>query len=71
MFSSMKVGTRLAIAFAIVVVLLGAIITVGVNRMAAINEGLRAVTEENNAEMAHAVGLRSGDLRVLDLRSAT
>jgi methyl-accepting chemotaxis protein len=59
MFSSMKVGTRLAIAFAIVVVLLGTIIAVGVNRMAAINEGLRAVTEENNAEMAHATALRS------------
>jgi methyl-accepting chemotaxis protein len=59
MFSSMKVGTRLAIAFAIVVVLLGTIIAVGVNRMAALNEGLRVVTEENNAEMAHATVLRS------------
>jgi methyl-accepting chemotaxis protein len=60
MFSSMKVGTRLAIAFAVVVVLLAAVIAVGVNRMAAINEGLRVVTEQNNAEMTHAVGLRSG-----------
>jgi methyl-accepting chemotaxis protein len=59
MFSSMKVGTRLAIAFGVVVVLLGAIISVGVNRMALINEGLRVVTEENNAEMFHAVGLRA------------
>jgi methyl-accepting chemotaxis protein len=59
MFSSMKVGTRLAIAFAIVVVLLGTIIAVGVNRMAAVNEGLRVVTEENNAEIAHATALRS------------
>ncbi|HEY2399869.1 MAG TPA: methyl-accepting chemotaxis protein [Steroidobacteraceae bacterium] len=59
MFSSMKVGTRLAIAFGVVVVLLSAVIAVGVNRMAAINEGLRVVTGENNAEMAHAVALRS------------
>jgi methyl-accepting chemotaxis protein len=58
MFSSMKVGTRLAIAFGVVVVLLGAIIAVGVNRMAAINEGLRVVTEENNVEMSHATDMR-------------
>ena len=58
MFSSMKVGTRLAIAFGIVVVLLGTIIAVGVNRMAAVNEGLRVVTEENNVEIAHATSLR-------------
>lgn len=59
MFSSMKVGTRLAIAFGVVVVLLSAVIAVGVNRMAAINEGLRVVVEENNAEMAYATALRS------------
>jgi len=64
MFSSMKVGTRLAIAFGVVVVLLSAVIAVGVNRMAAINEGLRVVTEENNAEMAHAVAMRSAGFQL-------
>jgi methyl-accepting chemotaxis protein len=59
MFSSLKVGTRLAIAFGIVVVVLSAVIAVGVNRMAAINEGLRVVTEENTSEMLHASALRS------------
>jgi methyl-accepting chemotaxis protein len=59
MFSSMRVGTRLAIAFGVVVVLLGAVIFVGVNRMASINDGLRIVTEENNAEMAHAISMRA------------
>ncbi len=59
MFSSLKVGTRLAIAFTIVVALLSAVIAVGVNRMAAINEGLRTVTEENNVEMGHATALRN------------
>src|SRR6185369_11073461 len=58
MFSSMKVGTRLAIAFGVVVILLGAIIAVGVGRMAAINEGLRVVAEENNLKMKHAVDMR-------------
>src|SRR5947209_6413388 len=59
MFSSMRVGTRLAIAFGVVVVLLAAVIFVGVNRMASINEGLRVVTEENNAEVLHAISLRA------------
>jgi len=59
MFSSMKVGTRLAIAFGLVVVLLGAVLTVGINRLAQINEGMRTITQENNVEIAHAIALRA------------
>ena len=59
MFSSMKVGTRLAIAFGLVVVLLGAVLTVGVNRLALINEGVRTITQQNNVETAHAIALRA------------
>jgi len=58
MFSSMKVGARLAIAFALVVVLLGAILAVGVNRLALINEGVRTITQENNVEITDASKLR-------------
>lgn len=59
MFSGMRVGTRLAIAFAVVIALLVAIVAVGVNRMASINEGLRTITDENNVEMSHAMTMRS------------
>ena len=59
MFSSMKVGTRLGVAFGLVVVLLGAVLTVGVNRLAQINEGMRTITQENNVEIAHAIALRA------------
>jgi methyl-accepting chemotaxis protein len=58
MFSSMKVGTRLAIAFSVVVILLGAVLAVGLNRLALINEGVRTITMENNVEMNHATALR-------------
>jgi methyl-accepting chemotaxis protein len=58
MFSSMKVGARLAIAFALVVVLLAAVLMVGVNRLAMINEGVRTITKENNVEMNLATGMR-------------
>ena len=59
MFSGMKVGARLAIAFAVVIILLLAIVAVGVNRMASINEGVRTITEENNVEMLHATAMRT------------
>ncbi|MGC1457719.1 MAG: methyl-accepting chemotaxis protein [Steroidobacteraceae bacterium] len=55
----MKVATRLAVAFTIVLLLLLAVVGLGVSRLALINEGLRTITEENNVEMAHAIGMRS------------
>jgi methyl-accepting chemotaxis protein len=58
MFSNVKVATRLSMAFAIVLLLLLAVVGLGVSRLALINEGLRAITEENNVEMAHALGMR-------------
>ena len=58
MFSNMKVATRLAVAFTIVLLLLLAVVGLGVSRLALINEGLRAITEENNVEMSHALGMR-------------
>ena len=58
MFSNMKVATRLSVAFAIVLLLLVAVVGLGVSRLALINEGLRSITEENNVEMTHALGMR-------------
>jgi hypothetical protein len=60
MFSNLKVGTRLSIAFGLVVVLLGAVVTVGVDRMAQINTGVRHIAEENNVEMLNAQAMRKG-----------
>ncbi len=59
MFSNMKVATRLTVAFGIVMLLLLAVVGLGVSRLALINEGLRAITEENNVEMGHAIAMRS------------
>jgi methyl-accepting chemotaxis protein len=58
MFNQMKVATRLSVAFTIVLLLLLAVVGLGISRLALINEGLRAITEENNVEMAHAMGMR-------------
>jgi methyl-accepting chemotaxis protein len=54
----MKVSTRLALAFGLVLVLLVSVIGLGISRMARVNEGLRAITEENNVEMTHANSMR-------------
>lgn len=59
MFSEMKVSTRLALAFGLVLVLLVGVIGLGISRMARVNEGLRTITEENNAEMNHATRMRA------------
>lgn len=59
MFNGMKVGTRLAIAFGAVVILLIAVVTVGTSRMALIDESLRTITDEDNVEMLQAIGMRA------------
>jgi methyl-accepting chemotaxis protein len=59
MFNDMKVGSRLAIAFGAVVILLIAVVTVGTSRMALINESLRIITEEDDVEMLDAIKMRA------------
>ena len=64
MFGEMKVSTRLALAFGVVLVMLVGVIALGISRMARVNEGLRVITEENNAKMNHAVGMRGAAFQV-------
>ena len=64
MFAGIKVGTRLALAFGVVLVLLIGIIALGISRMAQVNDGLRTITEQNNVEMNYAVGMRSAAFQV-------
>jgi methyl-accepting chemotaxis protein len=58
MFADMKVRTRLALAFGVVLLLLTGVVGLGIARLAQINEGLRVITEENNVELMHALGMR-------------
>jgi len=59
MFADIKVRTRLALAFGVVLVLLVGVVVLGIARLAQLNEGLRVITEENNVELLHAFGMRS------------
>ena len=58
MLEKMKVGARLSVAFGAVTLLLIAVLAVGLLRMAAIHENLRAITEENIIAMRHAAAMR-------------
>jgi methyl-accepting chemotaxis protein len=64
MFADMKVSTRLAMAFGVVTVLLVAILLLGISRIGLINEALRTITEENNAEINYATGMRGSSYKV-------
>ncbi len=64
MFNDMKVGTRLAIAFGVVVMLLVGVVLIGVSRMASINESLRGITQENAVQIAHAQEIRAASYAV-------
>jgi methyl-accepting chemotaxis protein len=59
MFADMKVGTRLAVAFGAVLVLLMGMVVTGINRIAAVNTQLRAITDENNVESRESKEIRN------------
>ncbi|MDB6090707.1 MAG: methyl-accepting chemotaxis protein, partial [Gammaproteobacteria bacterium] len=64
MFSDMKVGTRLALAFGAVLLLLVAVVLTGISRMSLVNDHLHAITDENNVEAREAKEIRGNALRV-------
>jgi methyl-accepting chemotaxis protein len=55
----LKVSTRLAAAFGTIVVLLVVLITLGVSRMAVLNEHLHSITDENDQEASLANELQT------------
>ncbi len=69
MFQDMKVGTRLSIAFGVVLALLVGVILVGISRMANINEALRSITEENNEQIRHVAEIRAASYAIGAVRA--
>src|SRR5579863_2708542 len=64
MLNDMKVGSRLMIAFAVVLAMLISVIVVGISRMASVNQGLRTITDEDMIELQHAQAMRSAAFTV-------
>ena len=70
MFGNLKVRTRLALAFGIVLVLLVAIISLGIARVSLLHERLEVITEENNVESNHAWIMRAAAYEIsVDMRN--
>jgi methyl-accepting chemotaxis protein len=64
MFANMKVSSRLSLAFGAVLVLLVGVLLTGINRLAVVNEHLRAITDENNVEGSAAKEIRQDTYRI-------
>ncbi len=63
MFDNVKVGTRLAIAFGAMLVLLLSIVFIGTSRMGVMNDGVQIMSGET-AEMLEAIKLRASAFQV-------
>ena len=59
MFQDMRVGARLALAFAAVLALMVGIIVVGISRLGMLNDEIDAITDVNNVEIRHATSMQT------------
>jgi len=59
MFTDLKVGTRLALAFGAVLLLLVGMAVTGITRLSVVNDHLHAITDENDVEARDAKEIRS------------
>jgi methyl-accepting chemotaxis protein len=59
MFTQMRVGARLALAFGVILLMMLAVIGMSLTRMASLNDGLRTITQENMIELAHAASMKA------------
>ena len=64
MFSDLKVGTRLGIAFGAVLLLLAVTLVTGITRMSVVNDHLHAITDENNVESRDAKEIRANAFQI-------
>jgi methyl-accepting chemotaxis protein len=64
MFTNLKVGGRLAIAFGALLALMLVIVFIGTSLMSMMDEGMRTITQENNLEVLEAMKMRAAAYQV-------
>jgi len=64
MFSGMKLGVRLWATFGALVVVLLAVVYIATARMDLMNNSLRTISDENNAEMLEAIKMRAATSQI-------
>src|SRR5690349_4302621 len=64
MLERMKIGTRLAVGFGVVSLLLAAVVVTGVMRLSLLDSDIKNITRTNNVEIRHASEMQSGSLEI-------
>jgi methyl-accepting chemotaxis protein len=64
MLERMKIGTRLAVGFGLVSLVLAAVVVTGVTRLSLLDSDIKTITRTNNVEMRHASEMQSASLQI-------
>ncbi|MEJ0038179.1 MAG: methyl-accepting chemotaxis protein [Gammaproteobacteria bacterium] len=64
MLEKMKIGTRLALAFGLVSLVLAAVVVTGVTRLSLLDDDIKAITRTNNVEIRHASEMQAASLQI-------
>jgi methyl-accepting chemotaxis protein len=64
MLEKMKIGTRLAVGFVLVSLVLAAVVVTGVTRLSLLDADVKNITRTNNVEIRHASEMQAGSLQI-------
>ncbi len=64
MLERMKIGTRLAVGFGLVSLVLAAVVVTGVTRLSLLDDDIKIITRTNNVEMRHASEMQAVSLQI-------
>ena len=64
MLERMKIGTRLAVGFVLVSLVLAAVVVTGVTRLSLLDGDVKNITRVNNVEIHHATEMQAGSLQI-------
>src|SRR5262249_46951785 len=64
MLERMKIGTRLAVGFVLVSLVLAAVVITGVTRLSLLDGDVKNITRTNNVEIRHASEMQTASLEV-------
>jgi methyl-accepting chemotaxis protein len=64
MLERMKIGTRLAMGFGLVSLVMAAVVVTGVTRLSLLDDDIKAITRTNNVEMRNASEMQAASLQI-------
>src|SRR5262245_13261214 len=64
MLERMKIGTRLAVGFGLVSLVLAAVVVTGVTRLTLLDDDIKTITRINNVEIRHASEMQAASFQI-------